>query len=175
MFTADVMTKLETLAGDVARREGCELYDIQFGSGGGGRRTLQIFIDKPDGGVGVDDCSNVSRGLSLLLDVEDPIPGGAYDLEVSSPGVDRFLRKPWHFSRVIGKKIWVRVTEPLSAFGVESAKFKSMKQVSEVLLDANDDFLVFGLEEEKVKIPFSALEKAKVVFELKEKGAKKKN
>lgn len=173
MLTSESLTKLESLAQEVAKREGCELYDIEFG-GHGGRRTLRVFIDRADGGIGIDDCSNVSRGLSLLLDVEDPIPGGAYDLEVSSPGVDRFLRKPWHFERVIGKKIQTRLAKPLEAFGVQNKKYSAMKQVTAVLTAADAEGITFEFEEEKAKIPFSALEKAKVVFDFDtERGAKK--
>ena len=67
--------KVERMAREVAEREGCEIYDVEL-VGGGGSRALRVFIDKADGaGVSIDDCSNVSRGLNLLLDVEDVIPG----------------------------------------------------------------------------------------------------
>ena len=63
--------------------EGIELYDLEF-KGGGGHGILRVFIDKPSG-VTIDDCARVSRELSTVLDVEDPIPY-SYRLEVSSPG-----------------------------------------------------------------------------------------
>lgn len=171
MLSPEVMTKLETLAKEVAQREGCELYDLEFG-GHGGRRTLRVFIDKAEGGIGIEDCSNVSRGLSLLLDVEDPITG-AYDLEVSSPGLDRFLRKPWHYSRAVGKKIQIRLSKPLGEFGIENKKFSATKQLSETLANADEDGIGFVLDGEQVKIPYSAVEKAKVVFDYASKGEKK--
>ena len=174
MLREDTIIKLETLVQEVAKREGCELYDIEFG-GHSGRRTLRVFIDRAEGGVSIDDCSNVSRGLSLILDVEDPIPGGAYDLEVSTPGVDRILRKPWHFQRVVGQRVQVRSSQALESFGIQNKKFSAMKQVSEVLAGADEEGITFVLEDEQVKIPYSTLEKAKLVFEfeVKQKGEKK--
>ncbi len=173
MITADVMQKLETLAQEVATREGCELYDIEL-SGGSGRRTLRVFIDKTPGGAGIEDCSNVSRGLSAALDVDDPIQG-AYDLEVSTPGLERPLRKPWHFSRVVGKKIWLRTSKPFAEFGVQAVKNQPLKQASEVLTAADETSISFEIESETVRVPLSALEKAKLIFEMEKKGPPKKN
>jgi len=170
MLSTDVMTKLESMIQQVAQDQGCELYDIEF-AGVGGRRTLRIYIDRPEG-VGIADCSSVSRGLSELLDVDDPIEG-AYDLEVSTPGIERVLRKPWHFQRVIGKKIQTRLLKPLEAYGVQNKKFSVMKQVSETLAAADEEGIEFRLEEEVAKIPFSAIDRAKVLFETEAKGEKK--
>src|SRR5262245_53641529 len=75
------MEQSRLFAEEVAVREGCRLYDMELRD-----RTLRAFIDRTPGGVSVDDCANVSRGLNLRLDVEDAIPGGRYELEVSSPG-----------------------------------------------------------------------------------------
>ncbi|MFN7730057.1 MAG: ribosome maturation factor RimP [Bdellovibrio sp.] len=171
MLSIELLQKLETLAGQVTIREGCELYDIEM-AGVGGRRTLRVLIDKNPGGANVDDCSNVSRGLSLLLDVEDPIQG-AYDLEVSTPGLDRILRKPWHYSRVVGKKIWVRTGKAFEEFGVQAAKNKPIKQATETLIAADEHGIEFILDNETVKIPFSEIEKGKLVFEFEPKGQKK--
>ncbi len=66
-----------------------------------------MFIDKA-GGVSIEDCANVSRGLNLRLDVEDVIPGGQYELEVSSPGLDRKLTQGWHFEKAVGKTVQVK-------------------------------------------------------------------
>jgi ribosome maturation factor RimP len=122
--------------------------------------------------VGIADCSNVSRGLSELLDADDPIEG-AYDLEVSTPGIERVLRKPWHFQRVIGKKIQTRLQKPLEDFGIQNKKFSAMKQVSETLAAVSDEGIEFRLEEEVAKIPFSAIDRAKVLFDMEPKGEKK--
>ena len=70
------LEKVEKLAQEVAEREGCILYDVE-NSGSGKGRILRIYIDK-EGGVGIEDCSNVSKGLNLMLDVEDIVPGAMY-------------------------------------------------------------------------------------------------
>ena len=87
------LEKIEKIAQEIAEREGCVLYDLEnIGSGKG--RILRVYIDK-DTGVGIEDCSNVSKGLNLRLDVEDIVPGEMYNLEVSTPGLDRHLKKAW--------------------------------------------------------------------------------
>jgi len=96
------MDQIRQLADEVATREGCRLYDLEFVGG----RILRIYIEKMnDGGASLDDCVNVSRGLNLMLDVEDPIPGGRYELEVSTPGLERRLTQLWHFEKAVGMKV----------------------------------------------------------------------
>jgi ribosome maturation factor RimP len=172
MLTTETWQKIENLAIQVATREGCKLYDMDF-SGGNSGRTLRVYIDK-EGGASLDDCANVSRGLNLLLDVEDPIPGGAYHLEVSTPGVERPLRKPWHFSEAVGEKVWVRLKQTLESLGLQNKRLASQKQLSEVLSTVDNDGIYFEIESEKILIPFPIIEKARVVFEFDaEKGRKK--
>ena len=106
----EILEKVRALASPLAAQEGLELVDVEFG-GGGGRQTLRLYIDKP-GGVSLDDCTAVSRALSTALDVEDPLEG-SYDLEVSSPGLDRPLRTPEHFQKYAGEKVRVKTYGPL--------------------------------------------------------------
>ena len=149
-------------------REGCYLYDADF-SGIGQGRVLRVFIDK-DGGAGVEDCSNVSKGLDVALDEDELIPGGPYNLEVSTPGIDRILRKPWHFEKVVGKKIWVKTGIAFEELGVQEPTLKKAKQVEAVLKEFKDETLI--LENKKgddVLLPFNKIEKAKVVFEMPKK------
>lgn len=160
------LAKVEKIAEDVCTREGCFLYDLEF-SGTGGGRTLRVFVDK-DGGSSIDDCSNVSKGLNAVLDEDEAlIPGGPYNLEVSTPGVDRQLRRPWHFEKAVGKKIHVRTNAPLGTLGVTSPKLQGTKTVEEVLAGADAEGLTFESAEGAVRIPLGAVEKAKVVFEIK--------
>lgn len=77
----------------------------------GARKTLRVYIDT-DKGVSVDDCTKVSRQVNAVLDVEDPILG-KYDLEVSSPGLDRPLFNIDHFVRYVGHKAHVKLGQPL--------------------------------------------------------------
>ncbi len=103
---------------------GYELVDIEYAPGQS-QALLRVYIDWPGGvapagvgdetdenrsfeGIGVEDCEKVSRELSALLDVEDPIPV-AYTLEVSSPGVDRILRTAAHFQRFVGERVHVEL------------------------------------------------------------------
>ncbi len=156
--------KLETMAKSVAEREGCLLYDIEIlGSGAG--RVLRIYIDKDaEGGVSIEDCANVSKGMNLLLDVED-LFAQSYHLEVSSPGLERPLRQVWHFGRVIGSQVWVKTDQSMEALGVELVRIKSAKQLTAPLKAVRDDkFLVFELDEQEVVIPVEAVERAKVIY-----------
>jgi len=90
---------------------GLELVDLEF-SGRGRRGQLRIFIDKA-GGVTADDCERASRFIGHALDAADPIPGG-YTLEVSSPGLDRPLRRIEDYRRSAGKLVRVKLTRPLA-------------------------------------------------------------
>lgn len=87
---------------------GYELVDVDCRIGGRDG-LLRLYIDHADG-VGLDDCERVSRHVSALLDVEDPMPG-QYSLEVSSPGLDRKLRTPAHFAQFTGHEIRVELHE----------------------------------------------------------------
>lgn len=91
--------------------EGYELVDIEL-KGGPGGRTLRLFIDRPDGDITVDDCSLVSRLVNPLLDVEDVVEG-RYFLEVSSPGVNRRVRKKEDFERFAGNKVRIETRSPV--------------------------------------------------------------
>jgi ribosome maturation factor RimP len=91
--------------------EGLELVDLEFLREREGW-ILRLFIDKPGGRVGLEDCTQVSRAVDPALDVEDLVPH-EYSLEVSSPGVDRPLKKPAHFERVKGQKVKVKTFGPL--------------------------------------------------------------
>jgi ribosome maturation factor RimP len=89
--------------------EGLELVDLEYRREGR-RWALRLFIDK-EGGVTVEDCASVSRELGDILDAKDAVPE-AYVLEVSSPGLNRRVRKKEDFSRFAGRKVEVRLTAP---------------------------------------------------------------
>lgn len=93
----------------VTAREGFELVHAELS--GGRSKFLRIFIDKP-GGVTIDDCAKVSDRVGLILDVEDLIPG-QYTLEVASPGLDRGLYKAADYERFAGRRVHVRLLEPI--------------------------------------------------------------
>ncbi len=101
------------LAAPLAAQEGMEIIDIEFRrEGGRAGRVLRLYLDK-QGGPSMDDISRVSRALSDVLDLETAIDT-AYTLEVSSPGINRPLRRPEHFSRVVGKRVRVRTRDEVN-------------------------------------------------------------
>jgi len=103
--SAHFYLNVENVVEPVVTGMGYELVDLQASNGG---RLLRLFIDKP-GGIGVEDCAAVSRQLSRVLEVE----GVDYDrLEVSSPGLDRPLRKAGDFERFAGQRAEVRMRTP---------------------------------------------------------------
>ncbi|MFO1504470.1 MAG: ribosome maturation factor RimP [Steroidobacteraceae bacterium] len=120
--------KLLALAEPLVQSLGYELVDVEYAATRS-EATLRVYIDWPDGkisdkarlagddgtrafdGIGVEDCEAVSRELSALLDVEDPI-AVPYQLEVSSPGADRILRTPAHYRRFVGERALVELVAP---------------------------------------------------------------
>jgi ribosome maturation factor RimP len=120
--------------------------------------VLRLFIDKPAGceseGVVIEDCSAVSRQISALIDVEDPIRG-KFNLEVSSPGLDRPLRRLQDFQRFTGSLVKLKTVMPLEG----QRNFKGR------LLEANEDVVVIETDAEEISLPMSAIEKARIVPE----------
>jgi ribosome maturation factor RimP len=108
-MVAPLREKLIALTEPLLGQLGYELVDLEYAPGRA-HALLRIFIDQP-AGVGLDDCERVSREVSALMDVEDPVPTG-YTLEVSSPGLDRVLRTPAHFQRFIGERVRVELRNP---------------------------------------------------------------
>ncbi|GBD27818.1 Ribosome maturation factor RimP [bacterium HR30] len=106
----DVPAQVWRIAEPLVENEGMEIVDIEFRREQAGL-VLRLFVDRTDGrGVSLDDLSKVSRQLSDVLDVYDVVPG-SYTLEVSSPGINRRLRRPEHFRRYIGQKVQIRTSE----------------------------------------------------------------
>lgn len=100
---AFALDKVREIAERVALSSGLILWDIEL-KGSGANRTLRIYIDRPEG-VSHEECSTYSREVSTIFDVEDAVPGGAYLLEISSPGLDRKLFKPEHFAQFAGSLV----------------------------------------------------------------------
>jgi ribosome maturation factor RimP len=105
-------TKVRGIADRVASSSGLEVVEIEL-RGGGKSRMLRVFIDKP-AGVTHEDCANFSREFGTILDVEDAIPGAAYVLEVSSPGLDRKLIRAVDFERFAGSRVKLMTREPVN-------------------------------------------------------------
>ena len=108
-MAAELRNRLIDLSEPLLAQLGFELVDLELAAGRS-HAQLRVFIDRPDGVV-IEDCERVSKELSALLDVSDPIPT-AYTLEVSSPGLDRVLRTPAHFERFVGSRVHVELIAP---------------------------------------------------------------
>ena len=109
-----------------------------------------VFIDK-EGGVTVDDCANVSRELGLLLDVEDVIEH-SYTLEVSSPGINRVLKRPDDFERFIGQNIKIKTISLIN----------NRRNFLGKLIDIQNDVVTVLVDNENVAISLKDIEKAKL-------------
>ncbi len=131
-----------------------ELVDVEYKKEGK-RWALRIFIDK-EGGINTNDCSLVSKKISCLLDVEDPIPQ-SYSLEVSSPGVERPLRTREHYKRFEGNPVKIRCFSPVKGRKTVRGRIKGVEK-EQVVIEEKES-------KELIEIPFDMISKANLVFE----------
>lgn len=143
-------TRLEKMLAPVAESLGCEFWGLELRMQGK-QSLLRIFIEK-ETGIGVEDCENVSRQVSAVLDVEDPI-SGEYTLEVSSPGMDRPLFTLDHFKRYVGEHVSLRLR----------TAFDGRRNFSGKLTAVEDDEVVLLIDAEEYILPFELIDKAQVV------------
>ncbi len=106
-----IVARVTEIAERVGRSEGIEIIEVEL-LGGGQKRVLRIYIDKP-GGVSHADCELISEQVGTILDVEDVVSGGSYTLEVSSPGLERKLTGARDFERFLGRKARIILREPV--------------------------------------------------------------
>ena len=139
---ATLEQNLQEMLQDAVKDLGCELWGIEC-QRVGRFMTVRLFIDK-DGGVTVDDCADVSRQVSAILDVEDPI-ADKYNLEVSSPGLDRPLFTLPKFERYIGQDIAVHLRIPVMERRKWQGKLERIeKDMITLIVDDQEQILVFG-------------------------------
>jgi len=139
---ATLEQKLGNLTTDTIEAMGCELVGIEC-QRAGRYLTVRLFIDK-EGGVTVEDCADVSRQVSAVLDVEDPI-ADKYNLEVSSPGLDRPLFTLAQYTRYVGQEIVVHLRIPVAdrrKWQGELAKIEN--DMITLILDKQEQVLAFG-------------------------------
>jgi len=138
---ASVVEQVRSVAGRVAASYGLEIFDVQFRREAPGM-ILRVLIDRPgpaaraEESVSVEDCARVSRDLSAVLDVEDVVPT-AYTLEVSSPGLDRPLRRPEDYRRFAGRRAKVVMRERVDGQGFFKGRLGGVDG-AEVLIEADD-------------------------------------
>lgn len=142
--------ELENLIEPTVVNLGYELSDLELKLGGRDG-VVRVFIDKPDG-VDLTDCEIVSKQLSAVLDVEDPLPGH-YTLEVSSPGLDRKLTKPEHFQRFLGETVRVKLRFPLDG----------RRNFRGTLCAADDARIEVEVDGEKYSLEIMAIESARLI------------
>lgn len=130
---------------------GLQLWGVEHLSQGR-HSVLRIFIESADG-ISIEDCEQVSRQVSAILDVEDPI-AGEYTLEVSSPGADRRLFTLEQFAQFVGNEVDVRLKTPLEG----RRKFKGQ------LTGVSGDQISLQIDDSEYQCPFEAIERANVVF-----------
>jgi ribosome maturation factor RimP len=136
----------------VAHAEGLEVLDVEWKVGR--QRFLRVILDKP-GGISHRDCELVSHQLSVILDVEELVPGPSYTLEVTSPGLDRKLAKPGEFQHFAGRRVKISLTEP-----VEDQTFFEGR-----LAGYTEGRVQVDVEGRIVSLPFDLIRKAQLVVE----------
>jgi len=145
-------TGLSKLIEPMVQALGCELWGIEKLQQGR-QVVLKIYIESAIG-INVDDCARVSRQVSAMLDVEDPIPG-EYLLEVSSPGVERRLFKPEHFNVCKGEKVQITLRQAFDG----RRKFKGL------LCGLEDEEVVIRVDDaQEIVLPMDSIERARVLM-----------
>jgi ribosome maturation factor RimP len=167
------LEKIREAAERVARSEGLEIVDVEWKVGK--QRFLRVYIDRvppmrseeaTEGEEVVDpypkishaDCQRVSQQLSVILDVEDLVPGPGYVLEISSPGMDRALKTPQDFQRFTGRLAKITTTEPIGDAKFFEGRLKGFVQ-GKVGLELK------GKQARVVEIPLEAIRKANLAVE----------
>ncbi len=143
--------KLNELLTPLVTDLGLEFVGIEF-SPSRGSSLLRVYIDAPERPVTVEDCERVSREISALMDVNDPIEG-RYTLEVSSPGIDRPLFTVEHFSRFIGSEAKINVAMPIEGRQRFHGQIKAVE----------GDRIQLDQDGRDVQIPHANIVKAKLV------------
>ena len=143
--------RLTALLEPVIADLGYELVLLEF-SPNKSSAMLRLFIDGADG-INLDDCAKVSREVAATLDVEDPIRQ-SYQLEVSSPGMDRPLVKPEHFQRFRGELVRIETLAPMAG---------NRRRFRGTLLEATDRDVTLQMPEGPVTLAYADIEKARLV------------
>jgi ribosome maturation factor RimP len=150
IFVSKLELELTTMLEPAVEALGFELLGLEFVQAGR-HSTLRVYIEH-ENGITVDNCADVSRQVSAILDVEDPITN-EYDLEVSSPGVDRPLFKPAHFEQAQGEEVRVRTKLPQDG----RRNFKGD------LVSVSGDMITLQIDGQDHMIMLSNIERANII------------
>jgi ribosome maturation factor RimP len=153
------LQKVQEVVTPVVEGQGYELVDIEW-KHEHGQWILRVFIDRREGAtdpnISVDDCANVSHELSAVLDVSDAI-APAYSLEVSSPGLDRPLKKEADFRRFVGRRARIRTRHPVG---------ENRRNFSGQLLSVDAGRVRIDVGDQVCEVPVDDVEKANLIFEM---------
>jgi ribosome maturation factor RimP len=150
-----VISRVTEITEQAGRPENIEVVEIEF-AGSGKHRLLRIYIDKP-GGITHADCEFISSAVGNVLDAEDLIPGEGYQLEVSSPGVERKLVKATDYQRFSGQKAKLVLSEPVEDRKNWEGVLRGLEDGSTVALEHGAGKLI--------RIPLSCIRKANLKFD----------
>lgn len=145
------LSQLEPIIAPVVEAAGYRLVRLRLM--GGKRKTLQVMAEREDGSMKVDDCIALSHALSEFLEREDPLEGD-YELEVSSPGIDRPLTRLTDFARWSGHEAKIELVAPQDG----------RKRLRAVLLGLDGNDVVMDAAGQRLKFPFRAIAEAKLVL-----------
>ena len=147
----------------VVEAAGLELWEVSFGREGG-RRILRVMVDRAeeDGGVDLDTIAATSQRLSRRLDLEGFEQDRPYELEVSSPGLERALREPRHFERSVGQQVRVKTVEPVDGRRVHEG----------ALVSADAEAIVIASDGGELRVVYDGIASARTVFEWKKAGSR---
>jgi ribosome maturation factor RimP len=152
---AEIISRITDLLQPLLEAQGVELVELQYARPKRGRGTLRLFLEQP-GGITLEILSRLSRVVSELLDVHDLIPG-AYNLEVSSPGLTRPLKRPEDYRRYTGRLVRLTTRSPWEG-----------RQVHRGILQGLENEVVCLQEDGKdVRIPLQEIAKARLDIEIK--------
>lgn len=157
--------RVRALAAEMTTRTGYDLVDVEYRREPGGW-TLRLFIDK-NGGVNLADCQRVSEEFGTILEVEDPIPN-RFNLEVSSPGLDRPLRRDQDFHDALDRRVRMMTREPLSGQRNFTGRLVWVSEAGSAD-PGNPELRVLDDTGIEHLIPAGAVERARVVHEWPEK------
>jgi ribosome maturation factor RimP len=146
-----IQDELIQLLSPTINEMGYELWGCEYLSQGK-HSLLRIYIDKEDG-IGIEDCQEVSKQVSALLDVEDPIPGN-YSLEISSPGIPRPLFSSWQYVRYIGLEVQIKTFKPVNG----------KRKLSGTIVSASESAVVLNINDEHQELLFSNIVKASLTI-----------
>ncbi len=145
------LKQLEEILRPVVEGLGYELWGIEFRSRGHDS-MLRIFIDDAENGISIEDCEKVSRQISGVMDVEDPIQT-EYTLEVSSPGMDRPLFRLEHYQEFVGHTAKIRLR----------MAFEGRRKFQGLIKGVEGDEVVIVVDDHEYLLPFDSIDKASIV------------